>query len=253
MSTKAGKRRKRSIRADSGRSRICTTPGPLPKCGSTSGGDLQTEEVGLGCDVKNSQRQIAVMRTCQRYLVSSFDAKDERLFDRTVEAPNKAIAQMMVLAQLYQDLATTPLADRNDKLVVRRQGEKKQRMIRPSLTKRRQQRTWPRGALASKGMLFVNWREVQHCSPSIVILPAMAFLVVFFGPTNRHSDVYVSISAPKFCNKYYLVETLCITLGMWNSATANGLGLKRHVEERSRSGQVHALIYGRPILNGGIG
>jgi hypothetical protein len=42
----------------------------------------------------------------------------------TVEAPNKAVAQMMVLAQLRRNFATAPLADRADMFVVCREGEK---------------------------------------------------------------------------------------------------------------------------------
>jgi hypothetical protein len=39
----------------------------------------------------------------QRYQVIGYDAKDGRLFELTVEAPNKAVAQMMVLAQLRRN------------------------------------------------------------------------------------------------------------------------------------------------------
>jgi hypothetical protein len=60
----------------------------------------------------------------QRYQVIGYDAKDERLFDLTVEAPNKAVAQMMIFAQLRRNFATAPLADRADKFVVCREGEK---------------------------------------------------------------------------------------------------------------------------------
>jgi hypothetical protein len=60
----------------------------------------------------------------QRYQVMVYDAKGEHLFDSTLEAPNKAVAQMMVLAQLYRNFATAPLVDRANKLVVCREGEK---------------------------------------------------------------------------------------------------------------------------------
>ena len=60
----------------------------------------------------------------QRYQVIGYDAKDGRLFELTVEAPNKAVAQMMVLAQLRRNFATAPLADRADKFVVCCEGEK---------------------------------------------------------------------------------------------------------------------------------
>jgi hypothetical protein len=59
----------------------------------------------------------------KHYRVVGFDAKDERLFDVAVEAPNQAIAWMMVLAQMCRNFATAPLADRTDKLVVRLRGE----------------------------------------------------------------------------------------------------------------------------------
>jgi hypothetical protein len=59
----------------------------------------------------------------QRYQVMVYDAKGEHLFDSTLEAPNKAVAQMMVLSQLCRNFATAPLVDRA-KLVVCREGEK---------------------------------------------------------------------------------------------------------------------------------
>jgi hypothetical protein len=52
-----------------------------------------------------------------------YDAKGEHLFDSTLEAPNKAVAQMMVLSQLYRNFATAALVDRADKLVVCREGK----------------------------------------------------------------------------------------------------------------------------------
>jgi hypothetical protein len=60
----------------------------------------------------------------QRYQVIGYDADDRRLFDMTIQAPNKAVAQMMVLAQLRRNFATAPLADRADEFVVCREGEK---------------------------------------------------------------------------------------------------------------------------------
>jgi hypothetical protein len=54
----------------------------------------------------------------KQYNVVGFDAKDERLYEVVVEAPNQAIAWTMVLAQMCRNFATAPLADR-DKLVVR--------------------------------------------------------------------------------------------------------------------------------------
>jgi hypothetical protein len=55
----------------------------------------------------------------KQYRVVGFDAKDERLYEAVIEAPNQAIARMMVLAQMCRNFATAPLADRTDKLVVR--------------------------------------------------------------------------------------------------------------------------------------
>lgn len=55
----------------------------------------------------------------KQYRVVGFDAKDERLYEVVIEAPNQAIARMMVLAQMCRNFATAPLADRTDKLVVR--------------------------------------------------------------------------------------------------------------------------------------
>src|SRR5258708_13296638 len=57
----------------------------------------------------------------RRYRVSCYDPNDERLADLTIEAPDKAVAEMMVLAQLHG--ASTRLADRIDKLVVRPEQE----------------------------------------------------------------------------------------------------------------------------------
>jgi hypothetical protein len=56
----------------------------------------------------------------QRYQVIGYDADDRRLFDMTIQAPNKVVAQMMVLA----NFTTAPLADRADEFVVCREGEK---------------------------------------------------------------------------------------------------------------------------------
>ena len=53
----------------------------------------------------------------KQYRVVGFDAKDERLYEVVIEAPNQAIARMMVLAQMCRNFATAPLADRTDKLV----------------------------------------------------------------------------------------------------------------------------------------
>ena len=55
----------------------------------------------------------------KQYRVVGFDAKDERLYEVVIEAPNQAIARMMVLAQMCRNFATAQLADRTDKLVVR--------------------------------------------------------------------------------------------------------------------------------------
>jgi hypothetical protein len=60
----------------------------------------------------------------QRYQVMVYDAEGERLFDSTLEAPNKAVAQMMLLSQLCRNFATAPLVDRVDKLLAYREDEK---------------------------------------------------------------------------------------------------------------------------------
>jgi hypothetical protein len=60
----------------------------------------------------------------RRYQVMVYDAKGELLFDSTLEASNKAVAQMMVLSHLCRNFATAPLVDRADQLVVRPEGEK---------------------------------------------------------------------------------------------------------------------------------
>jgi len=57
----------------------------------------------------------------QRYRVSCYGAKDEHLTDSTIEAPNQAVAEMMVLTQLHG--ASMPLADRVHKFVARPEGE----------------------------------------------------------------------------------------------------------------------------------
>ena len=61
----------------------------------------------------------------QRYQVMIYDAKGEHLFDSVLEleAPNKAIAEMMVLSQLCRNFATASLVEQADKLVVCREGE----------------------------------------------------------------------------------------------------------------------------------
>jgi hypothetical protein len=43
----------------------------------------------------------------QRYQVIGYDAEDGRLFDLTIEAPNKAVAQMMVLACAHRLIPIT--------------------------------------------------------------------------------------------------------------------------------------------------
>jgi len=44
----------------------------------------------------------------QRYGVIGYDAQDQQLFDERVEASNRDIAHMMVLAQLRRNFATAP-------------------------------------------------------------------------------------------------------------------------------------------------
>jgi hypothetical protein len=46
------------------------------------------------------------------YCLTGFDDKNEQLFSVVLEAPNQAVARMMVLALMYRNFATAPLADR---------------------------------------------------------------------------------------------------------------------------------------------
>jgi hypothetical protein len=46
-----------------------------------------------------------------------FDDGNEQLFEIIVEAPNQAVARMMVLALMYRNFATKPLAERIAKIV----------------------------------------------------------------------------------------------------------------------------------------
>jgi hypothetical protein len=55
---------------------------------------------------------------------STEQAAAARLFHVGVDAPNQAIAWMMALAQMCRNFATSPLADRTDKLVVRLHGDR---------------------------------------------------------------------------------------------------------------------------------
>jgi len=48
----------------------------------------------------------------KRYCITAFDDTNEQLFSVIVEAPNQAVARMMVLALMYRNFATAPLADR---------------------------------------------------------------------------------------------------------------------------------------------
>jgi hypothetical protein len=54
----------------------------------------------------------------KQYRIVGFDAKDDCVFDEAVEAPNQAIAWVMVLARMRRNFATASLADRTDKLVI---------------------------------------------------------------------------------------------------------------------------------------
>jgi hypothetical protein len=48
----------------------------------------------------------------KRYCLTGFDERNEELFSAVIEAPNQAVARMMVLALMYRNFATAPLADR---------------------------------------------------------------------------------------------------------------------------------------------
>ena len=51
-----------------------------------------------------------------------YDGKGERLFVSVVEAPNRAVAKMMILSQLCRNFATAPLIERIGKLVICQEG-----------------------------------------------------------------------------------------------------------------------------------
>jgi len=57
----------------------------------------------------------------QRYRVSCYDANNQRLAEITVEALDRAMAEMMVLTRLYG--TDTRLVDHIDKLLVHPEGE----------------------------------------------------------------------------------------------------------------------------------
>ena len=82
-------------------------------------GRLATTRTLLGAQGALSFGPRVWLGSMKQYRVVGFDAKDERLYEVVIEAPNQAIARMMVLAQMCRNFATAPLADRTDKLVVR--------------------------------------------------------------------------------------------------------------------------------------
>jgi hypothetical protein len=59
-----------------------------------------------------------------RYRVIGYDEKGERLFTMAAEALSKTDAKSMVLTALRRDAAGTVLADRAERLVVRRESGK---------------------------------------------------------------------------------------------------------------------------------
>jgi hypothetical protein len=102
------------LRVDgTGKSRAATPPITARQLGNP----LCCDNFGLHLGFRNNGLDIDKM---QRYQVSCYDA-NECLADLTLEAPNKAVAEMMVLTQLQG--TSTPLANRIDKLVVRPEGE----------------------------------------------------------------------------------------------------------------------------------
>jgi len=55
----------------------------------------------------------------RRYRLIGQDAKDQQPFDETVAASNKAVAQVMLLAQLCQNVATAQVAGHGSPAVPR--------------------------------------------------------------------------------------------------------------------------------------
>ena len=102
------------LRVDgTGKSRAATPPITARQLGNP----LCCDNFGLHLGFRNNGLDIDKM---QRYQVSCYDA-NKCLADLTLEAPNKAVAEMMVLTQLQG--TSTPLANRIDKLVARPEGE----------------------------------------------------------------------------------------------------------------------------------
>jgi len=64
------------------------------------------------------------MRLMQRYQVAIYDGKGEQLLVSVVEAPNRAVAKMMMLSQLCRNFATAPLVERIEKVVICQEGTK---------------------------------------------------------------------------------------------------------------------------------
>ena len=62
--------------------------------------------------------------TIYRYRVIGYDAKGERLFTMAAEALSKTDAKLMVLAALRRNPSGTVLANRAERLVVRRESGK---------------------------------------------------------------------------------------------------------------------------------
>ena len=58
----------------------------------------------------------------QRYQVAIYDGKGEQLLVSVLEAPNRAVAQMMMLSQLCRNFATAPLVERIEKVVICQEG-----------------------------------------------------------------------------------------------------------------------------------
>ena len=58
----------------------------------------------------------------QRYQVAIYDGKGERLLVSVLEAPNRAVAKMMMLSQLCRNFATAPLIERIEKVVICQEG-----------------------------------------------------------------------------------------------------------------------------------
>jgi hypothetical protein len=57
------------------------------------------------------------------YRVIGYDAEDSHLFVVDVDAPVRGIAEVMVLAQLCRNFATSAFVDKTERLITRREDK----------------------------------------------------------------------------------------------------------------------------------